>query len=100
MAIARPRPFELPVTNATRPSKRNGLFPCGCDIVSPSNDLVNRLDVFDPDQLLIQSSIEVRKLVGIDTQLMEDGGVQTPDVERLLDRRRAQFVGRADALAP
>ena len=35
-----------------------------------SNDLMNRLGAFDPDQLAVQAAVEVAQFVGVQTQLL------------------------------
>ncbi len=45
-----------------------------------SDDLVNRLDLFDANKFLIQAAVEIGESVWIDPKLMQDRGVQVFDV--------------------
>ena len=50
-----------------------------------SDDLGDRVDRFDADELLIQASKEIRQRVRIKPKLLEHGGVQASDVKRAVD---------------
>src|SRR5712691_11436188 len=59
------------------------LSPFSGDPTRLSHDLANRLRPFDADQLLVETAIEVRQTVGVESELAQDRGVQMFDVERL-----------------
>src|SRR5262245_25568670 len=58
---------------------------------------MNRRGPFDADELLIEAGVEVGQSLGVDAEHVQYGGVQIAHVEWLLDRRRAELVGRPDA---
>ena len=61
------------------------------------NHFVNRLDLFDSDQFLIESAVEVGELVRVEPELMQDRSVQVLHADRVLDRAAAQFVRGTDS---
>src|SRR6266571_3835791 len=63
----------------------------------PSNDLADRLHGFHADELLVQAVVEVAQPVRVETELLQDGGVQVLHVEGVLHGGAAQLVGLADA---
>src|SRR5262245_59402170 len=63
------------------------------------NDLRNRRDWFDADELLLEAAIEIRQPVRIESHLLEHGCVQPLHMEWRVDCGRAKFVRRADAHA-
>src|SRR5215207_6882508 len=62
-----------------------------------SDDLLDRLGAFDADELLVQPAVEVRQPVRVQPELLQHGRVHVLDMEAVLDRRGAEFIGRADA---
>src|SRR5262245_44578933 len=64
------------------------------------DDFFNWRRMLDADEFLVEPSEEVAEGVGIEAELVEDGGMQAFDVHRLVDRDAADFVGLADAHAP
>src|SRR5437867_3525977 len=65
-----------------------------------SNDLTDRLSPLDPDELLMQSAIEVAQAVGVEAELMQDRSMEPLDMEPVLAGGAAELVGLADARAP
>ena len=49
------------------------------------HDLMDRFDRFHADQFLVQTRVEVGESIGVDAQLMQDRGVQSFDVEGIVD---------------
>src|SRR5215212_9736702 len=62
-----------------------------------ADEFADRLRAFDADELLVEAAVEVGEAVGVEAQLLQDGGVQVLDVERLLHGAAAELVGLADA---
>src|SRR5262245_2083429 len=52
----------------------------------------------DTGQSLFHTGVKIRQLLVVETQEVEDGGVQVGRVARLLDRIESQLVGRPDRL--
>src|SRR4051812_17488678 len=71
----------------------------GVALLKLRQDFGNRFHRLNTHESLIQSSIEIRQSIGIKTHLIENCGVQSLDVKRLLDGSRANFIGGADAHA-
>ncbi len=55
---------------------------------------MNRFGVFDADQLLIQAAIEVAQVVRVESQLIQNGRVNSANMQRILYCFSAQFIGR------
>ncbi len=49
------------------------------------HDLMDGFDRFHADQFLVQARVEVGESIGVDAQLMQDRGVQSFDVEGIVD---------------
>ena len=54
---------------------------------------MDRLDSFDADQFLIQTTIEVRKVIRVESKLLQDRRMQVLDFERILNSLRAELIG-------
>ena len=58
---------------------------------------MDRLRALHAHQLAVEPAVEVRELVGVEAEAVEDRGVQVLDVEAVGHRGAAQLVGLADA---
>src|SRR5262245_40319535 len=101
--------------NETPPSAQSAAFPArGWMIASATrglcqriwlrpamrqlcNQSLNRFDVFHADEPLVQHAVEIAKPVGIEAHLVQDGGVQALDVQRIFYCRRAKLIGSAQS---
>ena len=61
----------------------------------PLGDLVDRFDVLDANQFLIQAAVEIGESIGIQAHLVQDRRVKLFDVQRPFYRGRPKFVRRA-----
>src|SRR3954454_19733611 len=61
------------------------------------DDPPDRLGALDADELLVQAVVEVAQALGVEAELVEDGGVQVLDVEAVGGGRASDLVGLADA---
>src|SRR5687768_1937283 len=64
-----------------------------------SDDLVNGLGTLDAHELLVQPAVEVAQPLGVDAELVEDGGVKVLHVQAVADGVGAEVVGLADGHA-
>ena len=55
------------------------------------DNLSNRLGPFDADQFVLQAAIEIGQVIGVEPHLLQDGGVQMFDVQRISHGHRAEF---------
>ena len=65
-------------------------------IFGSGDELVDWLGPFDSNEFLVQSTMEVGQGIGVESELVQDRSVQLLDVEPVLDRLVAQFIGTAD----
>ena len=56
---------------------------------------MNRVDVFYPDKLPVQASVEVGKLVRVDAHEVEGCGMEMPYMQTVFDGSTAEFVSLA-----
>src|SRR6185295_12566755 len=61
--------------------------------------LLDRFRAFHADQFLIQAAEEIRQMVRVEAELIQNRCVQILDVEAVLDGRCAELVGGADTRA-
>ena len=72
-------------------------------VAALGNDFVNRFDVLNANEFLIEAAKKVAQSIGIKAELMQDRGMQTLDMEACFsimlrgNRRRSQFIGFPNA---
>lgn len=69
----------------------------GLDRGRRSDDLLDRFNVFDTDEFLVEAVVEVAEAVGVEAELVQDRRVESLDVHGVFDGGGAEFIGRADA---
>ena len=54
---------------------------------------MDRLGSLNPNQFLVQSTIEVAEVIGIEPHPIKNGGMHVPDMKGITHSRSAQFIG-------
>ena len=62
-----------------------------------SHDFVDGVYMFDANQLAVQTSVKVGKLIGVNAHEMEGCGVKVSYMETVFDGSTAQLIGLANA---